>query len=289
MAGRMAQASSSPGHDPTRKKRTLAVVAGASVISIVLITAVLAQILYGVFSGPPPNPGPQKISATFGTPSPITNGFQVTVTNVSRALGPGNFKVNLTVNSTAGTPAALAANVVLTVNGSAYTITWVDAGGEGTVNASDRFEVTRPGGLPVPAVLTFSLLWSDASVVQTAVYTTTTVAKPVITFGSPIAVTDGFELPVAGASRALGPGNYKVNLEANSSTGTPVPLAASMSLVVGGQTYSITWTDFGGKGLLNAGDRFRVTLTGGLLASTMYRFYLLWSDDSFIQWLAYNT
>ena len=287
MAGSVANAASPPMHEGARKRRILPIVL-AAVLVIVLLTVVLGQVFYGVFSGPPPTPGPQMITTTFGSPSAVSEGFQVAVTNVSQALGPGNFKVNFTENSTAGTPAALAASVVLTVNGSAYTIAWVDAGGEGTVNESDRFEVTRPGGLPVPAVLTFSLLWSDARVVQAAVYTTT-VAKPVINFGNPIAVTDGFEFSVAGSSRSLGPGNYMVNLEANSSTGTPVPLAASMSLVVGGRTYSITWTDVGGEGVLNGGDRFRVTSTGGVPTSTVYVFYLLWSDGSVVQTAQYTT
>ncbi len=290
LAWSMVNATSPPAPEAPQKRRILPI-AVAAVLAIVLITAVLAQVFFGVFTGPPSNPGPRKITATFGSPSAITDGFQFTVTNVSQALGLGNFKVNLTVNSTAGTPAALAANVVLTVNGTTYTIVWVDVGGGGTLNASDQFQVIRSGGLPVPAVFIFSLLWSDGSVVQTAVYMTTvmTVQKPVITFGSAIAVVDGFAFSVAGASRSVGPGNYRVNLDANSTTGTSVPMATSMSILVGPRTYSIAWVDPGGERLLNGGDQFRVTTAGGLPASTVFTFYLLWSDGTIIQTAVYTS
>ncbi len=282
----MTSASESPASEPPRRRRTLAL-AGVAIVAVVLISAVLLQVLYGVFSGPPQNPGPQRITATFGSPDAITDGFQVTVTNVSQALGPAYFKVNLTVNSMAGTPAALAATVALPVNGTSYTIRWVDVGGEGTLSIADRFQVTRSGGLPISTGFTFSLLWSDSSVIRTAQYTTA--SRPIVTFGSPIAVPNGFDFSVTGVSRSVGPGNYTVNLEVNSTTGTPVSLAPNMSLVVGGQTYSISWTDIGGEGLLNAGDRFRVTASGGLPASTVFTFLLLWSDGSVIQTITYTT
>src|SRR5438445_8160246 len=103
----MSQAGSTSQQDPSHKRRSLLLVAVGSVVAIVVIAAVLAQVLLGVFSGPPPPPGPEKISATFGGPSPVTDGFQFTVTKVSEALGALSFKVNLTVNATAGTPAGL--------------------------------------------------------------------------------------------------------------------------------------------------------------------------------------
>src|SRR5438128_7300339 len=115
----MAQAGVTSQPDPSRKKRSLLLVAVGSVIAIVVIAAVLAQVLYGVFSGP--RLPPERVTATFGNTSEVMEGFEFTVTAVSRAVGPGNFSVNLRVDSVVGTPSTLAITVPLTVNGSMYT------------------------------------------------------------------------------------------------------------------------------------------------------------------------
>lgn len=285
----MSQAGSTSQQDPSHKRRSLLLVAVGSVVAIVVIAAVLAQVLLGVFSGPPPPPGPEKISATFGSPSPVTDGFQFTVTNVSRALGPLSFKVKLAVNATVGTPAGLDTTISLTIISLSYTIVWADSGGERTLNANDRFQVIRPGGLPPSTVFTFSLLWFDDSLVQTEQYTS--VPRPVITFGSVNVIQDGFMFSVAGASGSFAPANYKVNLQVNSTIGTAVPLALSMTIVVPAPvaaTYTIAWLDPGGERVLNAGDTFEITRSGGLQPGTMFTFYLLWSDGTTIQTQTYT-
>ena len=278
----MAQAGLTSQPDPSHQKRSLLLVAAGSVIAIVVIAAVLSQVLYGVFSGP--HPPPERVAVTFANPYEVTDGFEFAVMSVSQLVNPGNFRVNLRVDSVAGTPAVLALTVPLTVNGSSYTIVWVDPGGERTLTGGDRFQIVRSGGLPL-STFTFSLLWSDASVIQTQQY----VARAVITLGSPIAITDGFEFSVAGASRSAGPAYYKVDLRANSTLGTAVPMAASMTITVGGNTYSLAWIDIGGDATLNPGDRFRVALSGGLPASTVFTFMLLWSDGFLIQNETYTT
>jgi hypothetical protein len=40
------------------------------------------------------------------------------------------------------------------------------------VNGGDRFEITRPGGIPISSSFTFYLLWSDGTVIQTQAYQT---------------------------------------------------------------------------------------------------------------------
>src|SRR5947209_13266578 len=116
--------------------------------------------------------------------------------------------------------------------------------------------------------------------------------RPVVTFGATTGITNGFQFSVAAASQNVAPANYKVNLQVNSTTGTAVPLALSMTLTVPAPvsaTYTIAWLDPGGERTLNGGDTFQVTRSGGLQASTTYTFYLLWSDGTTIQQLSYRS
>src|SRR2546426_9969223 len=67
LAGCMSQAGSTSQQDPSHKRRSLLLVAVGSVVAIAVIAALPAQSLLRVFPGPPPPPGPQKISATLGS------------------------------------------------------------------------------------------------------------------------------------------------------------------------------------------------------------------------------
>lgn len=114
--------------------------------------------------------------------------------------------------------------------------------------------------------------------------------RPIVTFGTPSAITNGFMFRVAAASRSFGPPNYRVNLQVNSTTGTALPLALSMTVAVPAPvsaTYTIQWLDPGGERMLNAADTFEVTRSGGLQVSTMFTFYLLWIDGTTIQTRTY--
>lgn len=113
--------------------------------------------------------------------------------------------------------------------------------------------------------------------------------KPVVAFGTPTPIQDGFYFDVAAATSTFSASNFRVNLVANSSAGTAVTLAGSMSFTIGGNSYAITWTDIGGEGSLTGGDRFRVTHVGGLPTFTTFVFDLLWSDASLIASLNYTT
>ncbi len=114
--------------------------------------------------------------------------------------------------------------------------------------------------------------------------------KPAVTFGSTTAITNGFTFSVAGATPASAIGNYRVNLQVNATTApTPVTPAASVTISVGGSTYTITWTDPGGEASLTGGDEFRITRAGGLLGNTDYKFLLLWSDGTLVQSAIYHS
>lgn len=80
-----------------------------------------------------------------------------------------------------------------------------------------------------------------------------------------------------------------MNLQVNATAGTAVTLSAAMSFAIGGNTYTITWTDVGGEGDLTAGDQFRVTRAGGLPRNADFTVRLLWIDGSQIQSATYST
>jgi len=117
-------------------------------------------------------------------------------------------------------------------------------------------------------------------------------SHPIVTFGSPSNITNGFMFTVAGASSRLASANYRVNLQVNSTTGTAVPLALNMSVTLPAPVsarYVIAWLDPGGERTLDAGDSFQVTRSGGLQGSTFFTFYLLWIDGTTIQQSSYRT
>src|SRR5205809_808780 len=139
-------------------------------ILMVAITVVLAAVLYVMVSGLLTGPGAQRPVVTFGSVTSITNGYQFSVAAASQNVGPTNYKVNLQVNSTTGTSVALTAtsmSVVIPAPVSAtFTITWLDPGGERTLNGGDTFQVTRSGGIPIESTYVFYLLWSDGTQIQ---------------------------------------------------------------------------------------------------------------------------
>ncbi len=148
-------------------------------ILMVAITVVLAAVLYVMVSGLIGGGASARPKVTFGAATGITNGYTFQVAeNVVAATGqanPSNYKVNHQVNSTTGTAVPLAPSMTVVVPApvsGTYTITWIDPGGERTLNGGDRFEITRTGGLPSASSFTFYLLWSDGTVIQTQAYTT---------------------------------------------------------------------------------------------------------------------
>jgi len=112
--------------------------------------------------------------------------------------------------------------------------------------------------------------------------------KPLVTFSAVSQASGNATISVAGASQAVSPSNYKVNLAVGTTTGAAVAMPTTSGLfatvVISGVTYRIYWTDIGGERTLNAGDNFRVTGNNiALPAATSFTFYLLWSDGSSIQ------
>ncbi len=96
----------------------------------------------------------------------------IPIDGVSAALPATSYKVNLEVGTSMGTPARLAGGgQAATVTVAAYRITWQDVAGDGLLNAGDPITVSTADG-PLPqGIYSFFLIWSDGSVVQSAVWT----------------------------------------------------------------------------------------------------------------------
>ncbi len=98
----------------------------------------------------------------------------IPIVGVSGAFSAANYKVNLEVGTAMGSPAHLAAGGIaatVTVGGTAYRVTWQDVAGDGLLNAGDPITVSAADG-PLPqGIYSFFLIWSDGSVVQSAVWT----------------------------------------------------------------------------------------------------------------------
>ena len=165
-----------PYYPPPSKPTNIVLIVVVVVIVIVLVSVVVSAILYIMVSGlivePPP---PSRPIVTFSTPVAITNGYSFTLAAASTRAPPGNYRVNLQVNSTTGTAVPLALSMTIAVPSpvsSTYNIQWLDPGGERTVNAGDTFEITRPGGMQVSTTFIFYLLWIDGTQIQSLTYRT---------------------------------------------------------------------------------------------------------------------
>lgn len=104
--------------------------------------------------------------------------------------------------------------------------------------------------------------------------------RPQITVAQPEAVTNGFSFSIAGASQTKANSNYKVNFLDNTAASTVLPLAASMSFVVGGNTWTVAYTDVDGGVTLTPGDLFTATRTGGTVVGHAYHVLIFWSDGA---------
>ncbi|MEK6986927.1 MAG: type IV pilin N-terminal domain-containing protein [Candidatus Thermoplasmatota archaeon] len=121
-------------------------------------------------------------------------------------------------------------------------------------------------------------------------------SKPTVAFTTGVPVTNGEQLSIASASQAVGPANYKINLQVNSTAGAavamPLTSGTSVTITVGAPistSFIVAWTDIGGEKTLNGGDSFTVTRAAGLPAQSSYTFFLLWSDGGQVTSTTFST
>ena len=158
-----------------RRQDDRAVAPVVAEILLVAMTVTLAATLFYVAS----NLSSQANIAShpfvaFGATQLQDGNATIPIDGVSAAVSAENYKVNLEVGTTMGSPADLAAGgkaVTVTVGGTAYHVRWQDVAGDGLLNAGDPITISAAGA-PLPSgIYSFFLIWSDGSVVQSAVWT----------------------------------------------------------------------------------------------------------------------
>src|SRR5437870_5360024 len=170
-----------PQEDRTMKsiirKDEAAVSPVIATILMVAITVVLAAVLYVMVSGLITPVGGNKPLVTF---SPVTKVNAVTwtfsVASAQPSVAQSNYKVNFGIGTNTGTVAnmgANGANVTVTVTGAtpaSVGVKWTDLGGTGTVKGGDIITIAFPSAPATSTSLTFYLLYSDGSQVQSKVW-----------------------------------------------------------------------------------------------------------------------
>src|SRR6266487_1085643 len=205
----------------------------------------------------------------------------VTVTAENFAFSPANFTV---------ARQTLTEIVVVNKDSAFHTFTYVVGGTQYSHDllpgSTTRFLVFFDSAGVIPF---WCIPHQSSGMVGTITVPPPPVSRPQVTFsGVDLSASPGnATFAVAGVTQAVGPANYKVNLQIGTSAGTAVAMPTTggnyVSVTVGSTVYRIYWTDIGGGNTINEGDQFRVSGNNVALTSGSYTFYLLWSDGSVIQ------
>ena len=143
-------------------------------ILMVAITVVLAAVLYVMVSGLISGPSTQKPFVTFGSVTKVNSlTWTFAVASASPAVNPSNYKLNFKVDATTGTAVNMGANLAnVSVTGVSPVpgVKWTDLGGEGTLNGGDLFTITFASAPTSGVSLTFYLLYSDGTQIQSAAW-----------------------------------------------------------------------------------------------------------------------
>jgi FlaG/FlaF family flagellin (archaellin) len=140
---------------------------------MVAITVVLAAVLYVMVSGLITGPGAAKPLVTFGgVTKQNTVTWTFSVASAQPAVAVSNYKVNFGIGTSIGSAVNMGTNNVnttVTVTGatpSSVGVKWTDLGGGGQVKAGDIITIAFPSAPAAGTTLTFYLLYSDGSQVQ---------------------------------------------------------------------------------------------------------------------------
>src|SRR5438445_672313 len=142
-------------------------------ILMVAITVVLAAVLYVMVSGLITPVGGNKPLVTFSSVTKVNAvTWTFSVASAQPSVAQSNYKVNFGIGTNTGTVANMGpnnANVTVPVTGatpSSVGVTWADLGGTGTVKGGDIITIAFPSAPATSTQLTFYLLYSDGSQVQ---------------------------------------------------------------------------------------------------------------------------
>ena len=143
------------------------------VVLVIAVPSVLAGVLYIMVSGLlTPSPGSAKPFVTFSSVTKMNFlTWTFSVASASPAVSPSYFKLNFGIGTATGTAMNMGTsgqNVSVTTGTVPATvgISWTDLGGEGTVNAGDTLTIAFPSAPATGTSLTFHLLYSDGSQIQ---------------------------------------------------------------------------------------------------------------------------
>ena len=155
-----------------RKKDNIVWIIVLVVVLAITIPAILAGVLYVMVSGLISGPSTQKPFVTFGSTTKVNAlTWTFSVASASPAVAPSNYKINFGIGTSTGAAVNMgtsATNTTVTTGGSPANVgvKWTDLGGENTLNAGDQFTIAFPSAPASGASLTFYLLYSDGSQVQ---------------------------------------------------------------------------------------------------------------------------
>jgi flagellin-like protein len=142
-------------------------------ILMVAITVVLAAVLYVMVSGLITGPGAQKPLVTFSGVTKVNAvTWTFTVASAQPAVAVSNYKLNFGIGTNTGTAVNMGTNNVnttVTVTGAtpaSVGLKWTDLGNTGQVKGGDIITVAFPSAPGSGTSLTFYLLYSDGSQVQ---------------------------------------------------------------------------------------------------------------------------
>jgi flagellin-like protein len=143
-------------------------------ILMVAITVVLAAVLYVMVSGLITGPGAQKPLVTFSGVTKVNAvTWTFTVASAQPAVAQSNYKLNFGIGTNTGAAVNMGlsnANVTVTVattpSATAVGVKWTDLGGTGQVKGGDIFTIGFPSAPAAGTTLTFYLLYSDGSQIQ---------------------------------------------------------------------------------------------------------------------------
>lgn len=247
----------------------------AKTLVVVVVIAVLVAVIgvYVILL-------PQKPTVVLGSHYAFSQGWIVNVTSARPEHPLSDYTASLALGSTS--EGELAPLVNGTANGA---LIFFDVDQDNRLSAGDAFG-TAPLAI---GNHTLTLKWRNGPVATRTIKVVP--SSPLLTLSTPTAVTNGFQYAIAGASQSKSIANYKVNFLVGTTAGTTVTLAASMTFTIGGNTYTVTYTDVGGEGSLTGGDIFTVTKTapaGPLTVGTTYHVLILWSDSSQIADASYT-
>jgi hypothetical protein len=136
---------------------------------------VLAAVLYVMVSGLITGPGAQKPLVTFSGVTKVNAvTWQFTVASAQPAVAVSNYKLNFGIGSSTGSAVNMGTsgiNTTVTMTGTppaptSVGVKWTDLGGTGQLKGGDILTIAFPSAPASGTSLTFYLLYSDGSTVQ---------------------------------------------------------------------------------------------------------------------------